>query len=210
MKQFIIALLMLTSTCLQGQCLKADIIFLLDWSSSEHKNRDYIPQAAQAFVNSMNLGPSAVKIGVIPFNDGAIRSMCLQPSYDQETVNGALRMLESTYTNGGTDFSDALLLAEQYFAKSEKERGSEAMKIIIFISDGGENFDRMGSVAIANAMKSNGTAIWCIATPNAFIGENDDDREHLKAISSGADVGYFIEEYYDVLKEELLRMNLCP
>lgn len=205
-------LLSLITTMAAGQCLKADIIFILDWSGSEDSNQVYIPSAAMAFMNDLSLGPSSVKIGIIPFNTEPIASRCLYPSTDKFIVQEVLISLMGTAPSGGTSFTQAFLLAEDYFDRSEKERGEPALRIVIFISDGDENhvFDRSTSVIAADMLKANGASIWCIATPTSDGTRPLSERAHMQSICSQPTVAFYIEENYYGLKEELSRLNVCP
>lgn len=194
-----------------GQCLKADIIFLLDWSASEDSNRVYIPIAAHDFVATLNVDPSAVKVGVIPFNSDPIASHCLVPSGDRETISDLLFSLILSWPHGSTDLSSSMELAHFYFETSERNRGEPVMRLLLIISDGNESImSRTDTQSACQRMKSDGTLVWCIATPNAFIRNDNGAREHLRSLSSGADIGYYVEQYYANIREELLRLELCP
>ena len=207
MKKLILLLFLLVSSFASAQCLKADIIFILDWSASEDSNRVYIPMAAYDFVNTLSLGPSSVKIGIIPFDTEPLYSYCLKPSCNKETINSLLLSLMKTSLVGNTNFPDAFLLANEYFYESENERGEPAMRIIIFISDGDESWNTRDLTLVqAYLMKENGVRIWSLATP----GINHAERLHMMRICSDPDMGYYLEEYYIGLREELLSMNICP
>lgn len=209
--RIIFLLLSFISLSVSGQCLKADIIFLLDWSASEDSNRVYIPVAAYDFAKTLNIGPSAVKIGVIPFNTGPLASQCLVPSGDKDVIEKHILSMISTWPHGGTNFTSSMALAEIYFEESEKERGEPVMRLLFLISDGNEDIlARDSTMVFVSRLKRGGTLIWCISTPGEFLMELDREREYLKAISSGAAAGYYVEEYYAHIKEELMRLELCP
>lgn len=209
MKKIVLLLFLLLSAPVFSQCLKADVIFMLDWSGSEDSNRVYIPIAAYDFVNTLQLGPSSVKIGIIPFNESPMCGYCLPPSTSKDTITSLLFSLMSTEPDGGTSFPSSFELADFYFDRSEALRGEPVMRILIFISDGDEDFlSRSSTLIMTSIMRAKKTHIWCISTPNAFGSEDDRERRHLQMISSGP--GYFLEEYYMDLREELLRLNLCP
>lgn len=202
---------MFMATITSAQCLKADIIFLLDWSGSEDSNRVYIPIAAYDFAKTLNVAPSAVKIGVIPFNRAPIPERCLVPSGDKELISDLLLSMITMWPDGGTNISSSMALAHVYFEASEQDRGEPVMRLLFLISDGNEEImAREHTLALAARMKSEGVLIWCISTPGAFLMPEDKEREHLKAISSGAVMGYYVEEYYDNIREELMRLELCP
>lgn len=205
-------LMSLLATGTMSQCLKADIVFILDWSGSEDSNRVYIPSAAMAFVGGLDLGPSSVKIGLIPFNEDPMLSHCLYPSDDAFMVNEVLISLMGTRPVGGTRFTSSFELADSYFEHSESERGEQVIRIIIFISDGDENevFDRELSVGTAAVLKAKGALIWCIVTPPRNGAYNSREQGHMKRICSQPVEAFYIEKEYYGLKEELKRLNICP
>ncbi len=180
----------------------------MDWSSSEDSNATYIPGAVRDFVDHLDLGQSAVKIGLVPFDVDPLPHGCLPPTSDRRLLDAALSSLERTRPDGWTSFASAFLRADAYFDASEAERGAPALRVFIFISDGNEYGSRQLTVTLADRMKSEGTAVWCLATPNAFRSGPDAERDHMERISSGP--GYFLQEYYAGLREELMRLNLCP
>lgn len=211
-KGCMIAIFSLLSSFAMSQCLKADIIFMLDWSGSEDSNRVYIPSAAMAFLDDINLGPSSVKIGVIPFDEEPIISRCLYPSYDKAMLQEVFLSLMGTQPSGRTSFMNSFHLARTLFDRSEKERGEPVLRILIFISDGDENgdFDREGSIIAADGLKSSGAYIWCIATPTSDGTRPSRERMHMQRICSKPPEVFYIEENYYGLKEELSRLDVCP
>ncbi len=210
MRIILFLLALICAPIVRSQCLKADIIFLLDWSGSEDSNRVYIPTAAYDFVNTLQLGPSSVKVGVIPFNSDPLMDYCLHPTDDKETLNSLFFTMLTLQPSGSTSFPSSFELADKYFEQSEAERKEPAMRILIFISDGDEYDDsRDFTLMHSMLMKQKGTLIWCISTPNAFRVE-DDERRHMQLICSQPYQSFFIEEYYAGLREELLRLNVCP
>ncbi len=204
LKCLVLALLFLPIQML-SQCLKADIVFALDWSGSEDGNGRYITEAAIDFISSLNLGPSSVKVGIIPFNDFPIKQWCVPLTENKEILIGALSGLGLTSPDGGTEYESSILLAEKFYQSSQILRDEEVIKILIIISDGEEiGFEE--SEVISQILKSNGCAIWCIGTgtdPLSIKAKN-----HLIEISSGPE--FFFEETYFLIKEELMRLDLCP
>lgn len=210
MRSISLILFLLFSIPIQAQCLKADIIFLLDWSGSEDSNRVYIPMAADDFLKSLNIGESAVKVGVISFNTSPIADKCMPLSGNREAISDKLYSLILTWPHGGTDMTTSMRMAHNYFEASEQARGEPVMRLLMLISDGNEEiFSRSETQMLCNRMKLGGALVWCIATPNAFKG-NEAAREHLMNLSSGAGMGFYVEQYYAHIRDELLRLELCP
>jgi Mg-chelatase subunit ChlD len=211
-RHILLPVFLLFASFSSAQCLKADVIFMLDWSGSEDSNRVYIPSAAFELVDALELGPSAVKVGIIPFNYYPILSNSLYPSADKAIIHEVLATLMCTAPSGSTSFPTSFQLAKNFFDQSEEERKERVLRIVLFISDGDEEWaHRELTLAISSIMKKDGIFIWCIATPNAFSEDpTDPNRCHLQQISSGALEGFYMEYYYSMLKEELTRLNLCP
>lgn len=206
---FLFLLGILLNTFSWGQCLKADILFLLDWSGSEDSNQVYIPTAVLDFTKELNLGPSSAKIGVIPFNDYLLTKYCIPLTTDKDIINGVMLSLMTVSPNGGTRFIHAFNMAQSFFEKSHQERQEEVLKIIIFISDGDEEFDtRSPTLNVVDLLKEQGVFVWTILTPNLNVSSVSDSKNHMKQIAT--DETYYIEEYYYNLKEELLKLDICP
>lgn len=206
MKILISIFLLLNTLFSSAQCLKADIIMVVDWSGSEGTNKDYLTDAVHDYIGSLSLGPSAIKIGIIPFSDRPYMEFAAPLTSDLGSLFFVLNKLRDSYPSGGTQFLSSFYLAREFFLKSETERGEQVLRIIIFISDGEENayIDRTYTQGLASELKASGIFIWSIITST----ESSNDVEHMQKISSGP--GYFLERDYQQLKEELLRLNLCP
>ncbi len=187
-----------------SQCLKADIVILLDWSGSESENGHFVTGAASDFIYSLSMGPSSVKVGIIPFSYSPLISWCVPLTHDALILSNVVSNLGTTIPSGGTSYQDSFSLSDDFFKKSEEERGEKVMKIIILISDGEElNFY---SNDIIDYLKSNDCLIWCIGTTSGNM--SDEGRQRLMGISSGPE--FYSEQTYFTLREELVRLNICP
>ncbi len=203
-KFILILAILLSSLITKSQCLKADIVLLLDWSGSESENSEYITAAAHDFIYSLNMGPSSVKVGVIPFNDIAIAPFSASISYDKSILASVVSQLSKTSPSGSTSYRGAFNLTKAFFDKSQLERKEDVMNIVILISDG-EELD-MSTDPIVSSIKSNGCLIWCIGTTSG--GMSYDGRARLMGIASSPE--FYSEQSYYTLRDELLRMNICP
>ncbi len=195
-----------------SQCLKADIILMLDWSYSQDSNRVYVSGAALDFVQSLNLGPSSVKVGIIPFDTDPLCPFMLPITDNKDILLQSLTSLGKTPPVGSTLFPSSLRMANNFFNESLIKRNEEVIKIIIFISDGEEYFgdfglevDREMSQELSKKLKDSGCFIWCINTSYHKLKWPVD---HLRGMSSGNQ--YYIERNYTDLKEELPRLQICP
>lgn len=186
-----------------SQCFEADIVFVLDWSSSVDTRGHFISEAATEFVQEMKLGPSLVKIGVIPFNSFILSQYATPPSYDRELLEGRLSRLAGTVPANLTDIHGALCLAEEYFQKSAEERGVEPRwKIIVIISDGEENQGSANaSVLKSIRLKEDRVLIYAISVDGSV------GIEHLKNLSSGDE--FYIEMNYESLKNGMKEWDPC-
>ena len=202
MKILIILSLFISQT-LYSQCLKADIVLLLDWSSSEDRNGHYITEASTDFIQSLDLGPSSIKIGIIPFEWIPVSNFCVPPSSNSDVLINVINKLDQTSPSGMTSYYDAFYLANDFFKISEIERGEVVLKIVVLISDGEEyGFD---SDDVITKVKNNGSLIWSIGTSDrmSIVGRN-----RMMSVCSGPE--FYSEQTYFTLREELLKLNLCP
>lgn len=192
------------SISVSGQeCLEADIVFILDWSSSVDTKGQFIAEAAIEFVKEMKLGPSLVKIGLIPFNSFLLTQYATPCSYDRELLEERLSRLASSVPANLTYMYESFFLAEEYFQKSVEERGKEPRwKIIVIISDGEESQGSANaSVVKAIELKSEGVIIYAISV------DGSGGIEHLKNLSSGD--GFYIEMDYRSLKNGMKDWDPC-
>lgn len=100
MRRIIFLISFLISISLSSQCLKADIILMLDWSHNQDSNRIYVSGAALDFVRSLNLGPSSVKVGIIPFDTDPICPFMLPITEDKDILLQSLVMLGKDASSG--------------------------------------------------------------------------------------------------------------
>lgn len=204
MRKIILLIFLFFSMGLRSQCLKADIIIMMDWSGSESDNGQYITSAANDFIYSLDMGPSSVKVGVIPFDWLPKIPWCVPLTWDKSVLSSVVNNLGSTFPSGITGYEESLYLARQFFKKSQEERGEEVIKIIILISDGEETeISTNGAVSL---LKSENCLIWCIGTSSSKV--SDEGRSRLLFISSGPE--FYSEQTYYTLRDELLRLNICP
>lgn len=202
--KWITCLLLIFSLPSFSQCLKADIVLLIDWSGSEKENSRFISKSISDFTESLTLGPSSMKLGIIPFNSDPILKWCVNISYDKDIISSVSDQMVNSYPSGATDYQSSFRLADALFKKSSVDRGENVVRIIILISDG-EELGRY-SESISKDMKEDGCIFWCIGTSSGPI--MDQSRDHLIRISSGID--FYLEGDYKSLSNELVRLDLCP
>jgi Mg-chelatase subunit ChlD len=203
-KIILILSILITSSLSYSQCLKADIIFLLDWSGSENGNGAYMADATKDFIGSLNMGPSSVKVGIIPFNSYPKTPWCVPLTYDKDILFNIVSNLGNISPSGGTDYHGAFYLSASFFEKSQVDRGESVTKIVILISDGVEDIDSESN-EIINIIKSY-CFVWSIGTTSK--GMSDFGRERLKNICTSPE--FYSEQSYFSLKSELLRLSICP
>jgi|GEM_PF-6604242 Mg-chelatase subunit ChlD len=143
-------------------CLEADIIFLLDMSSSVRGYEPFIVDAVEEFSNSFALSDDGVKIGFATF--ASVLGYTLQPTGNNISLSGAIDTLRKVSAGSGTAMSPAFEFAYHAFVQSSNDRGNTPMRILICISDG-ELGDWESSVMWAKALRSYaGVDIYCINT----------------------------------------------
>lgn len=202
-KIFLIMLIFCCSLSSYSQCLKADIIFLLDWSGSENGNGVYISESTKDFIHSLDMGPSSVKVGIIPFDDDPKTSWCVPLTYDVDVLSNVVSNLGTTFPSGSTSYYGAFFLASSFFKESQEKRGESVINIIILISDGIET--DFNSDEIIDNIKSY-CLIWSLGTTSS--GMTSFGRKRLNDICTSPE--FYSEQTYSDLKEELLRLNICP
>lgn len=122
--------------CFFVECMhvKADIVFMLDSSSSEgavnfQKQKDFVA----SFVNSLTIGPSNVQVGVITFSTTARINFDLNDHRTKSTVVSAINGI--SYVQGSTHTDLGLNLA---WTKVFNQLGNrpDAQNILYVLTDG--------------------------------------------------------------------------
>ncbi|KAJ8309545.1 hypothetical protein KUTeg_014419 [Tegillarca granosa] len=128
---------------------KADIVFLLDSSSSEgqinfQKQLDFVKD----FVRQFDIGRQNVQVGVVTFSTSAHNEFWLNDFTNKNDVLYALSSIK--YSIGNTNTGQALqFVKNNSFSSNHGARGPDVEKILIVLTDG----QSMNSTATINAAK---------------------------------------------------------
>lgn len=181
-------------------CLEADIIFVLDTSSSVQGFETFIANALETFVEGVVLSPEGIKVGCVSF--ASVVNMSQRLTSDKEPLYTIVDSLRINKASGGTSMAPALTQANTYFLESLHERGKEVLKVIICISDG-ELGDMGDSENWAHWLKNQGIVIFSVN-----IDEKEaEGSEVLKRIASGPE--YYVSTDYYSLTTVIQQMDIC-
>ena len=180
---YILLLLMCNVTITDPQCLKLDLVLLVDVSGSVQGHEYFINNAVKEFITKFK--NTDVNIGMITFADNAKIEFHLgdAPIY---TIT----------TSGTTDLSDAIDLGVVELFSDRARNGYR--KMLLIISDGSPN-DINGSKIKAQQSKTIGIGI-----AGVLINAADSHPDYMKEISD-----VYVETNFELLSEELLKLNLC-
>ena len=150
-------------TAFQGEDAPVTAGIVIDNSASMAPKRDEVIAAALAFARSSN---PKDQMFVVHFNDSARLGLPLDRPF-----TGDIAQLETAVTafnfGGTTAFYDALLLAESQF-----RRGAYSRKVLLTITDGGDNSSHATLAEALHGALSAGIVVYSIGV----FDENDRDR----------------------------------
>ncbi len=110
-------------------CIKADLMILIDWSGSERGHELELATAASLFVSELPVSEDQLRIGLITFSDGIDDIVPL--TGDKEILMDDIASTATIEASGLTYMQQALNLAGGYLINQRN-----VPKIIIIISDG--------------------------------------------------------------------------
>ncbi|XP_069103828.1 uncharacterized protein [Argopecten irradians] len=137
---------------------QTDIVFLLDASGSiGAANFITMKYFIQNFTAGLEIGESALQLGVVKFSSSANTEFMLNQYYSPLTINEAVEKIR--YTAGGTEIGLALeFVRDTSFLPSNGGR-MNSTRVIILMTDG----KSAGSPdSVANSLKGEGVIIVCI------------------------------------------------
>uniref|UniRef100_A0A8P4KC81 VWFA domain-containing protein n=1 Tax=Dicentrarchus labrax TaxID=13489 RepID=A0A8P4KC81_DICLA len=121
---------------------KADMVFLLDYSSSinqlSNDNHEIMKNFTRDVVNSFEVSKEYVHVGVAQFSVHTRREFYLNEYFSREDVNAQIKNLG--YEGGNTHIGQALNEVNEYFYTSKGSR-SGISKNLILITDGDSQDD---------------------------------------------------------------------
>ena len=182
-------------------CLEADIIFLLDMSSSVRGYKSFIGDAVEEFSDSFTLSDDGIKIGFATF--ASVLGYTVQPTGSNGILESGIDTLRIVGADGGTGMSPAFAFAYNAFGQSADDRGKIPMRIVVCISDG-ELGDWESAIMWAKALKSYaGVHIYCINTD----AEMSSGEDILIDIASSPT--HYVASDYTSLTQAVKALDLC-
>lgn len=114
---------------------KADIVFILDSSSSEgttnfHKQVDFV----KTFIQQFNIGPNKTRVSTITFSTNVKNNFWLNQHQTQSSLHTALDHV--SYVGGITNTDQALTFARLNSFLARNGGRADAEKIVIVLTDG--------------------------------------------------------------------------
>lgn len=181
----------------------ADVLFLLDSSSSIHRN-DFKKQLnfVKTIVSAFDIGPEKTTVGVSTFSDDFRLVFNLNDFTTKEDILGAVDNVP--YLRGGTDTGFALKNIREYGFRLAR---SNVAHILIVVTDGLSR-DPSDTLLQASLLKEIGINIFAIG-----VGPFIDKKELISMASSPTEDLNFVFDVstYDALKsvENLLAKRTC-
>lgn len=208
MKNLIIVILLTISSVSYAQeskCVKANIVFVVDWSDSMDGHESSVAEVVNVLLDEIQLDNNGAKIGVILFSDQD--QVWLNLSSDEEYVRDRVNQLSKMECYGDTYLeSSSFQLLHAMLTVDIEIRKEEVPTMIIIISDGGftrppVTFDQMEYFRIQNAKKISFTiASLYVRTWNKW-------PENLEKVSDKKFAFDF--EDYEYLIKEIKKLDFC-
>lgn len=153
----------------------ADIVFLVDGSwSIGSKNFEQIRQFLFTLVNSFDVGPDHVRIGLVQYSTTPRTEFLLNTFQNKEDILQSISTLP--YKGGGTKTGLGLdFMLTQHFVESAGSRAKENVPQIAVVITDGQSQDNVEQHA--QDLKSAGITLYA-------IGIKDADKDELRDIAS--------------------------
>ncbi|XP_060078237.1 uncharacterized protein LOC132557733 [Ylistrum balloti] len=164
-----------------------DIVFIIDESGSVGStNFRKILNFLAEVVDNLNIGPSAVQVGLVKFNSAATRVFYLTTHSDKTSLKSAI--LNTVYRSGGTSIGAGIQHADRYIFPVKYGGREDATKIAILVTDGA-SFSASFTNQTANDAKANHIRIFAVGIGNIRISElnsaaSDPDCTHVSVLTN--------------------------
>jgi uncharacterized protein YegL len=131
------------------KALKADIVFLLDTSSSEGAtNFAKMKEFVTSFVNTFDIGPTGVEIGVVTFSTSPHREFDLKTYLSKSNLLHAISRV--AYRQGNTQTAAGLDYVRSHSFSSLAGNRTDAPDIVFVLTDGRSTSATRTRVSAAN------------------------------------------------------------
>lgn len=193
MKRLLIMLLFISSNLYSQGCLKMDIMILFDMSASIFGNEHKIENAANIFIEGINLSNEGIRAGIVAYNSDTFGMQ--QLTSDKSLLFAATKYISSRKPDYSTNMSNALSVAQ-----SELLNERSVQKMVIIITDGDPD-DRGKTYIQAMLMQDIGILVAAI-----FIKTGDSNEPFLESICTP---GMYIRTSYKTLATEIMKLDIC-
>lgn len=208
MKNLIIVILLTISSVSYAQkrdngCLKANIIFVLDWSGSFDAVNLKPIEPMKKFINTFTLSDSRVKVGIVVFGTNSLIWCPLTSS--EEVLNERIDSLGGLKDMSGTYLLKTFGDLSRMISEDKKKREESVINLIVVVSDGGFAYV-LDTFWEADSFRQNNTDSPLIIS-TVFISAKSSVEDSMIRI---ADPGFhFKEEEFNLLLEKIRELNLC-
>ncbi|XP_062605213.1 uncharacterized protein LOC134267002 isoform X2 [Saccostrea cucullata] len=185
--------------CMKGECLKTDVLFLIDDSSSVFDaGFTYSKKVAAKLMDCMTIGPDEIRIALMTFGSSTSTHFGFDRYNDKQSIKSAItgaRYRGQTRTNIGSALS--------YAQNLMNSNPSDRLDIIIVITDG-KSHDSVYSQSSSLHLK--GVYVFAMGSGG------DVNSANLETIASNPNSDYHVtsNDYYDLHKKVSKLINgLC-
>eukprot|EP00062_Callorhinchus_milii_P005541 gi/632945303/ref/XP_007887976.1/ PREDICTED: collagen alpha-3(VI) chain-like [Callorhinchus milii] len=179
---------------------KADIVFLIDGSSSIAKSDfQLMKKFLKDFTKMFNIGERKFQFALGQYSTKQKAESYLSRSIGQSTLHDSIDKMSQL--EGGTNTGKALTFVKSFFEPTQGSRKNEGVPQYLLVITDGQSQDSV--VAPANGLRQQQINVFAIGVGRAFDSE-------LIQIAGGADRKFSIENYADLdnIKRRIVH-NLC-
>ncbi|KAM6995244.1 collagen alpha-6(VI) chain [Tautogolabrus adspersus] len=182
---------------------RADIIFLVDRSTSIDKRLINVQNFMKSMVNQTTVGKNLTRFGVITFSNNPVSIFTLKQSETKRDIFKAISNIETP--NGNTGTGDALEYSLKYFNSEHGGRADlKVPQFLLVITDGGAQ-EPSKLYAPSKALRDKGISVFS-------IGVEDAKREQLDIIAGNDASKVFYVDTFDALEHlyKNVTLQICP
>jgi Mg-chelatase subunit ChlD len=193
-------------------CLRADIVFVCDFSSSISGSETFHSNVLASFLKSEQLviGEGDVRIGVVTFADGAYYETHLTGNRKQLQTIADLLFFRPV--NGGTDLSSGIIYGFTEFDSKDDKR--EAIRIMVLMTDAKlVEQDEIDSDSLATIAKKSGIQIVTMGVSDRIAEDYEKVLQRLASSTCTDTIGNATPCYfgnnYDNFRKLLEKKSRC-
>ena len=185
-----------------GENIDLEIVFVLDFTNSMSAarlsdGRNGIEAMLDAFEASLDVLPSAYRVGVVEFHDRNARPSVLSPlTTDRQALLGAARdFLIGGFDSGSSRVWDSLVTASDLF--SGRAQNPRAVRVLAFLSDGRDTSSEVTREQAARYASERGVQLYAIGVGDVF------QESELRAAAASTGGAYYSARDLDLIQERI-------